>query len=196
MATIAPNLDVVPPPIEMIKLVEMLRVIQNKTQNYFAVPFTKWSDEDVREINDLFAILTYGKRALTNRQITLGIDYKADNDNLFATFSKLHRQGKRIEGMRAEYESSYFDPFGTKIQTGRMIQFISGKIGMSVAKFEEAIASFKPGQSMEIKLVDGNVTELYPDWFIKEAERLAYKLEENFEVEAIYLFGSLAWGEL
>jgi predicted nucleotidyltransferase len=66
---------------------------------------------------------------------------------------------------------------------------------MTVDELEKAISSFTPGQQMEIKLADVTITEIYPDWFVKEAERLARKLVEAFEVDAVYLFGSSAWGE-
>ena len=49
--------------------------------------------------------------------------------------------------------------------------------------------------SMTLKLADVTAVQLYPDRLRQEAARLARLLQAGFELRAVYLFGSLAWGD-
>lgn len=107
----------------------------------------------------------------------------------------VHRQGKLIH-LTMFTDESFIELFDSKIQIGPMTRYITGKIARSVAELEQAINTLKPDGSLPLELLDVEVIEVFPHWFICEAERLGQLLLEKFGVEAVYLFGSLAWSDI
>jgi hypothetical protein len=82
---------------------------------------------------------------------------------------------------------------GQEVSLGRVTRHITGKI--TAEEIENAIQTIEPEQQISLCMKDVEIIEVFPDCHIKEAERLVKLLSERFEVEAVYLFGSLAWGE-
>jgi predicted nucleotidyltransferase len=182
------------PPTDFVELVDHLCLIQDTFGQLFQVPVEGLSYSDVEAIKEVIAIIKSGKTTANNREATLTFQWNGKSFDGLKVIWKFHRQGEPIR-FRETHPSSYVELLSKQLQTGRITRYISGNIDMPVADINEAISLVEQGDELKVKIADATVIEIFPDWHIKEAERLAKLLVEKFEVEAVYLFGSLAWGE-
>jgi predicted nucleotidyltransferase len=60
---------------------------------------------------------------------------------------------------------------------------------------EEAVAKLKSDNSMQLTLVNQDLVEIFPDWFVREAKRISRILADKFGANAVYLFGSFVWSD-
>ena len=198
---------------EDIKLLDKLCKIQDETQQFLRIPAEGLTRADVKAIEELTEIIERGK-TITKNRVVIG-EFKGEALEIML---EVHRQGKFIHLQLTSDESyvellepirkpprvsetrrgsaGYSDkPSGMKIQTGRMTQHVTGRLEMSAAELANAIAALAPDEYLTLKIVDTEVVEIFPDWFIREAQRLSQLLIEKFGAESVYLFGSLAWSD-
>ena len=175
--------------IEEWEFIDKLCKIQDKTDQFIQVPIEPTS-EDIWASNKFIAIIEHGHVITKPAQATWE-PLRQDLNSIL----DVARQGKSVQ-IRMSFDESYGELFGSKIQTGRMVRYITGMIEMPAAELEQAIATLAPDKYLSIKLVDAEVIEIFPDWFIREAERLSQRLVEDLGVESVYLFGSLVWSNV
>jgi predicted nucleotidyltransferase len=187
---VPPQPQMAPNP-EFLQLIDKLCMIQDKTCQFLQVPAEGLTDEDVRAIIELASIIEHGKTIAKDKRGTVRFRGQALLDAILDS----HRQGKPISLTRSDDES-YVEVFGQKIQTGRMSRHITGILEMPVTESEKAIASLETDEHLALQLIDVEVVEVFPDWFTREAQRLSQCLVKAFEVESVYLFGSLAWDDV
>ncbi len=175
--------------IEEWEFIDKLCKIQDKTGQVIQVPI-KPTPEDMQTFNRFTAIIEHGHVITKPAQET----WKPLRQDLNSILDDA-RQGKLIQ-VRESFDESCVELFGSKIQTGRMVQYTIGMIEMPAAELEQAIATLAPDEHLSIKLVDVERFQVFPDWFICEARRLSQRLVEDFSVESVYLFGSLVWSNV
>lgn len=79
---------------------------------------------------------------------------------------------------------------------GQGHEYITGKVQFSREELEKKIKAISSNQYLELKLIDVEIIQLFPDVFLRESKRLAQFLAEKFYVQAVYLFGSLIREEI
>jgi len=178
------------PDLRYLQLIHMLCVIQEKTGQFLQVSDEGLSRADVRAIHELIEIVEQGKTVTRHAEATGEFRGPALDMMLDA-----QRKGESIH-LRVSSGESYVELLGQRIQTGRMIRYLTGKIEMPVTELEEATVALSPGEYLKVRFVDVEVTEIFPDWFHREARRLSQHLIEDFGAESVYLFGSLAWSDI
>jgi predicted nucleotidyltransferase len=187
--SVPPNQEMAPDP-QYLKLIDKLCVIQDKVSQFIRIPNEELIiGKDVQAINELMTIVEQGKTVTRAKQITWGF-----KDNALELILDVHRHGKPCHFTISSPES-WVELFGSKVPTGCITQHITGKVEMSTAELENAIAKLKPNEYLDLQFVDVEIIEIFLDWFIREAQRLSQLLAGKFEVEAVYLFGSLVWSD-
>ncbi|MDX1521454.1 MAG: DUF4365 domain-containing protein [Anaerolineae bacterium] len=175
--------------VKFLSYIDKISAIQNKIGQLILLP-EEITETDLYHVNELFAVTHYGKCKFRHSRLKTIGTFKVEALKLFLDAqpkSKRHR-------LTLNSPDSYVELFNQKIQTGRMTRHVSGKLDITNTELKNAIESLDPDQGFPIDILDGEIIEVFPDWFIREAERLSKLLVENFDVEAVYLFGSLAWG--
>jgi hypothetical protein len=87
-------------PPEIIDLVSKLRVIQNRTGNFFEVPFFDvWSDQDELSIKKFYAVIQYGKLTAKVKEFS----FIAKSIEVMELFLDIQRKGKKDESLREIY---------------------------------------------------------------------------------------------
>jgi predicted nucleotidyltransferase len=172
-----------------LQLINNLCKIQKKTgQPLLIKPFGEYVD--FQEIDKFISIIDQGKAIRKPDEIIIEFDKKS-----LETILDIHRQNEPIQ-LGYFYDESYVEPLDQKIQIGRMTRHITGIPKMSVTELGEAITKLNTIERLAVTFVDIKIVEVFPDWFIREAERLSQLLAEKFGVEAVYLFGSLVWSDI
>lgn len=182
--------DKAPDP-RFLQLLDKLCAIQNEVDQLIPVPIEGFTGDDIHAINKLTSIIKLGK-ATTEAEELVFSEFK---DEALDLILDIHRHEKPSR-FRITSSDTHVKLLGLEIPTGRMTRYVTGKPEMSVAQFEDAIAKLKLGEYLAVKFVDVEVVEIFPDWFICEAKRLSQVLIENFEAEAVHLFGSLVWSDI
>ena len=174
---------------EFLTYFDKIVLIQNKTRHFFKIPEKGLQRSDLQAINKLTEILEHGKTITRHREANIKIRKEGLNIIL-----DLQRRNKSVR-LAQTYRESFVILFGQRISAERMTRHITGKPDISLSDLEHIIQSLDPGQDCSIRFTDAEVSEIFPDWFIREAERLGLLLAQNFDLEAVYLFGSLAWSD-
>jgi predicted nucleotidyltransferase len=148
------------------------------------------TEKDVEAINKLTAIIEHGKTITKAQEKIIELTEVASDVIL-----DIHRQAKPIR-LRQSFAESFVKLFGLEIPTGRAIQYIGSTPVTPVAELERVMSELASNAPLAIKLVDVEIVNIFPYWFEREAQRLSQLLAEKFEVEAVYLFGSLVWSDV
>lgn len=175
---------------ECLQLIDKLCKIQDKTRQFLQVPVEGLTRADVQASYELVEIIEHGKTITKHTEITGKFKGEALDIAL-----DVHRQAKPIHLTVSSHES-YVELLGLKIQMGRMTRHISGTIGMPITGLEKAITALDPDEYLTLRFIDVEVVEIFPDWFVREAQQLSQRLVDNFGAESVYLFGSLAWSDV
>lgn len=174
---------------EYLQLIDKLCVIQSKTDQFLQIPDDDLTDADVEAIDEFIDIIECGKTTKKVKEITIELV------NIFTdAILDSHHQQKRIQ-MRYSAES-FIEIFDSKIPTGPATWHITGIPKLSAVELKEIITNLSPNDPLFLKFVDVEIIEIFPDWFIREAQRLTQLLAEKFEIKAVYLFGSLVWSDI
>jgi predicted nucleotidyltransferase len=176
----------------IIEIVDKLCFIQEKIE-----PFISWPSEgvirkDIEQINRLAKIIKKGK--LTIQHNYEGMSSKFQREALSLILDS-HRKDEPVQ-FNLSYIGSHVEFFNLTIPTGPVTQWVTAKPKISVFELETIWNKLKFGDQLPVEFSVLQIVEIFPDWYIREAERLSHLLAENFEVEAIYLFGSLVWGDV
>jgi len=164
-------------------------IIQNALGQLIRVPEGDLTIDNIRAIDKLSQIVERGIATIRQAKATGDFDKKA-----LKIMLDVLRQDKSIH-LTISSPESFVELFGQEIPTGRMARHITGRLALSTKNLEDAVKTLKPGETLSVQFQDPEIIEIFPDWYIREAERLSNLLVDNFDVEAIYLFGSLAWGD-
>ena len=182
------NLEKIPEPL-FLEYLKKIASIQKKTGQFIRLSGQELAKTDIEAINELVEIIQYGKTITQHVEVTGQF-----KDEALQIMLAVHRRNRPIH-LTMSFEESFVELFDSKISTGRMIRHLNGRISMTINELEEAIENSEDNQYLPIKLVDAEIVEIFPDWFIREAERLSSYLVKDFGAEAVYLFGSLAWSD-
>ncbi len=175
---------------EYLQLIDKLCVIQSQIGQFLQIPDDDdLTDADIEAIDEFIDIIECGKTTKRVKEITIELV------NIFTdAILDSHAQQKPI---RMKYSAeSFVEIFDSKIPTGLATWHITGTPKLSAVELKEIIKSLSPNDPLFLKFVDVEIIEVFPDWFIREAQRLSQLLAEKFEIEAIYLFGSLVWSDI
>jgi predicted nucleotidyltransferase len=181
------NLEKIFPP-EILGYFEKLAFIQKNTGHLIRLP-GEIDQDDLLTIEKLDRIIKRGTVSYQN--MLFSGQFKVEALNIMLA---VHRTGKPVHFTITKPESS-LDLFNKPVSMGRVTYHVTGYLDTSVADLEKAVQTLHHDEDFSIQIHQAEVVEIYPDWFIREAERLSKCLVEHFEVEAIYLFGSLVWRE-
>lgn len=174
---------------QTLQLIDKLCTIQKKIGKPLSIrPFGEYVD--IQEVDKFLSIIEQGKAIRRLSEIT-----KKFKKEGLETILNIHRQGKLIYLGHTENES-YVELLDQKIPTGGMTQYTIGTINISANELEKVIAELSQDEYVSTKFFDVEIIEIFPDWFIREAQRLSQLLAEKFEIETIYLFGSLVWSDI
>jgi predicted nucleotidyltransferase len=175
---------------EYLKIIDKLCVIQDNIEEFLQVPVEGLTDADVRATNGLVNIIERGKRIVKFKEMTGEFEKQ-----FLEAILNIHRRGELIN-LGITDDKSHVELLRQKLATGRRTRYLTGKIEMPTVELEQAIAKLVPDEFLPIKFVNAEVIEIFPDWYIREAQRLSQHLVDDFGVESVYLFGSLAWSDI
>ena len=176
-------------PSELLNYFEKLALIQKSTGVLIRFP-NKIDQSDLQLINKLEQIIKSG--AVKLQQVSFSGRFKI---KALEIMLEVHRKGEPVHFTITEPENSV-SLFNKTISLGAITRHITGPLDISVRDLEKAVHTLgNTDKDYLIEIGDGEVIEVYPDWYIREAKRLSNLLVENFDLEAVYLFGSLTWGD-
>jgi predicted nucleotidyltransferase len=178
------------PPLQFMQLVDKVCIIQDKISQFLRIPDEGPTDADIQAINELAIIVEQGKNLAKTKEITW--EFKEEALDILLD---LHRHNK-LSHFTILSTESWVELFEAKIPTGPMTRHVTGKIAMSLDELESSISALTADTYLPIKFINVEIVEIFPDWFIREAQRLSQLLAEKFGVEAVYLFGSLVWNDI
>lgn len=186
------NLSKLPylPSKELITLLDKLCVIENKFFSPIKVSVNGFTNQESQDIHELFEIIQYGKNIFENRDITISLEIMDSFKTMFEAYKKNNEETIRLKIARSDIS---YELFENKFRLGKMIEFITGK---PIFPEESVLAASKPGDIFLLKLQKSTVHRIFPDIFLQEAQRISHLLFSEFNLHSIYLFGSLAWGEM
>jgi len=168
-------------------LINQLCLIQSKTGCRLNLPPSGLINTDLAAIQELTQIIERGKTVAKRREASGEFRGPA-----LEKIMEIHQQGDPIH-LTITVDESWVDLLGQKIQTGPLTRHIRGTLAIPAADLAKAIAGLAPDEYITLSFADCEIIEIFPDWFRREAQRVSALLFERFAVEAVYLFGSLAW---
>lgn len=178
------------PGIRFVENINMLCKIQERTGQLFQInPTEGFKSPDVETIYELTSIINTGKLIMRKKDWSERLEKEKLRSVLNA-----YRQTERIT-IGGIFGNSQAKLLEKKIELGGGFEYLTGKVYCSTEELKEKIRTLPSNQSLELKLVDVVIVQVFPDWFRYESKRLGRILAEKFEVNSVYLFGSLAWGE-
>lgn len=176
------------PRAEWVQLLDELSLIQEKTGQTFQLPVgDRFSAADVRATHRLAKIVECGQVVARYRTASGEFDKPS-----LEVILQAQRQSRPFH-LRKSFPESSVRLLGLAIQTGRQVQYISGVTRIAVTELEQLMTEIPADGKAKLELAGVEIIDIFPDWFIREAERLGQILARDLQVEAIYLFGSLAW---
>lgn len=165
---------------EYLKLINKLCLIQNRTGRFLPVPNREIPGREVREISRLVEIIERGKAIIQGQEMKGEFE-----DEALKLILNAYQNNEPVK-IQASFDGSQVKFLGIEIQTGPGTRWSTGTPKLPITESEKPIVEF----------VDVEIIDVFPDWFIREAQRLSQLLAEKFEIETIYLFGSLVWNEV
>ena len=177
-------LEVVRDP-EYFDLIDKLCFIQSRTDRSIKIPDDGITPDQIRIIHTLFQILKKGSVVKEYPKATIEL-----GDFYYDKILEVHQKGVPTSLQVALPDKNTY-LFNQEISLGFTIRWIMGVPITSITELEKQ----KMEDSVIIELKDVEFVDIYPQWFVREAERLSQLLVENFDIEAIYPLGSLAWGD-
>lgn len=175
--------------LRFVQLIEKLCFIQNKLSRLFQVPVEGLSPENSQAISKLFDMLKRGKVIRNNQRLEFLMTPDADGHWLLETLNAARENNISIN-IRESFDRSWVELFGQKIDTGPTVQYFTGKVAQDHAEVEVLNQ-----EKLELVLEDAEVTEIFPQFFTKEAERVSNLLAQKYPFKRLYLFGSLVWDD-
>lgn len=139
-------------------LIQKLSHIQDKIGHFFKIPKEGILQKDSNSIFELFEIVERGVVHYKNAFMSLEL-----KDNALQMLLETHKQGKPLH-LRFETDDSYVELFKERISTGPMIREITGVVEMNVSEFENTIIALKPGEFLNVNLINVNGTETLSNW--------------------------------
>ncbi len=165
---------------EYLKLINKLCLIQNRIGRFLPVPNREIPGREVREINRLIEIIEQGKTIIQGQEMKGEFE-----DEALKLILNAYQNNEPVK-IQASFDGSQVKFLGIEIQTGPGTRWSTGRPKLPITEPEKPTVEF----------VDVEIIDVFPDWFIREAQRLSQLLAEKFEVEAVYLFGSLIWNDI
>lgn len=171
---------------------QQLCLLQHRLGQRLQIPDGGPSGKDLEDIARLAAIVSRGQYESVIPKAVLKIEgafNRSGFEELIDLYSSQADAEFRLSGVSGEIRL-----FGNDVDLGPVTQYIHGKIDSLPNDIDDLIRQAPVETSLRIGFVDVTRIDIYPDWFRREAERLAHLLIEEFGINAVYLFGSVAWG--
>lgn len=146
------------PNAQFVELVEKLCFIQNKLGRLLKIPDKGLSNNDIKAIDELLGIVTYGSTKTENAKLTG--EFKSE---ALILMLNVYRLGKPLH-LRWSCDESFVNLFGEKIQTGPMTRDITGYIEMPLPEFEEAVSRLDQEQFLDVRIRATEVIETFQLW--------------------------------
>ncbi|MCK6624811.1 MAG: DUF4365 domain-containing protein [Anaerolineae bacterium] len=161
-------------------LIDKLCLIQNRTGQFLPVPDREISGKEVKEINRVVEIIERGKTIIQDYEMKGEFE-----DEALKLILNAFQNNEPVK-VQASFDGSLAKVLGIEIQTGPGTRWSTGRPKLPITESEKVTVEF----------VDVEIIDVFLDWYKKEAQRLSQLLAERFEVEAVYLFGSLVWSDI
>lgn len=171
---------------------QQLCLLQQRLGQRFQVPADGPGATDLETIGMLAMIVEQGKYEHTAPKLVISMEGSFDRAGLAKLVDLYETQEDadfRVSGVFGE-----IDLLGRSLDLGPATRHIHGRIDSLPEDIGDLIRRAPVEASLRIGLVDVTLIDIYPDWFKREAERLAHLLIEEIGSDAVYLFGSIAWG--
>lgn len=172
---------------------EQLCMLQHRLGRCFQMSDDGPSEKDLESIDTLAEIVRQGKHEIVTQKAVLTTTGIFDRPGLEKLID-LHKSQEDVD-MHVSGVFEKINLFEDSIDLGPVIQHIHGKIDFLPDDIDDLIRRAPVETSLRIGFDDVTRIEIYPDWFRREAERLAHLLIEECGAEKVYLFGSLVWTE-
>lgn len=195
----SPPVPEIAPKLEFVSLVDKLCLIQSSTKNLFKVPNEGFRPKDVEAIEQAFSMIQKGKFICSNQSYTAEFLNQAIvlgglKENFLNILLQFREKNLPIQ-FTFTFTDSEIKILGKKIKTGLKVQHLVCNISTSVPILRNAIKTLRSDESLEVHFDGVEEVSVFPNWFKKEANRISQLLANRFNVNRIYLFGSLVWGQ-
>lgn len=174
------------------ELLQKLYDIQKRFRHPFQVPRHGFSLDDVHSIVGLWHIIKTGKTKAFATDLTLRLNPESPD---FARFLRVYKEQEaqnNVLDFMLSYQDGTYKVLGKPIDTGAWIRYITCK---PTVPYQQLLAQLQQQPAKPLTLTgftDVEITDVYPDFYLQEAKRLATLVQDNYAVDTIYLFGSLA----
>lgn len=160
------------PPQEELQFFQQICRIQDKSGQIIKVPFDVISREDARAINELMQIFEYGRTNTKGNVLTVSANRKM----LELMLGKFENESNPIS-LQLIIPDSFVKLFGYEVKTGRMVKTVNGQVNMSPADIQGLLDSLGEGESAQVKIIEAEIVEEFPEILEKLESPLAHCLE-------------------
>lgn len=174
------------------ELIHKLYDIQKQFKRPFRVPKNGFSLDDVNDVIGLWNIIKTGKMKTLATNLTLRFDPTSPD---FEQFLQVYREQEAQNNMfdfTFSYQEGAYEILGESIDTRARIRYITCE---PTVPYQQLLKQLEK-QPTKLLTLNGftniEITDVYPDFYLQEAKRLATLIQDNYAVSTIYLFGSLA----
>jgi hypothetical protein len=144
---------------ELLELVEDLCVVQAKTRTNLQLPADwRFTHGDLEMAHDLVKILETG--VIDHRGMTVKLEMLKIGIEQIIGLQPSDEPGH----LRISYEESWAELLSTKIPLGPWTREITGRLVLPSEDMGRLLANLAPDATAEVKIVDAEIVETYPNW--------------------------------
>ena len=148
-----------PPARELIELADNLCVIQAKTRTPLQLPEDwRFTRDDLEMAHDLVGILETG--VINHSGMTVKLQMLKIGIEQMIGLQPSDEPGH----LRISYEESWAELLGTKVPLGPWTREITGRLVLPSEDMGRFLADLAPDATAEVKIVDAEIVETYPNW--------------------------------
>lgn len=178
--------------IEKDELLRKLYDIQKRFKRPFQVPKNGFSVDDANAVVGLWNIIKTGKLKTPATNLTLRLDSTSPDFKRFLQVYREQEAQNKLLDFTLSYQEGTYEILGESIDTGAWLRYITCKLTVPYQQLLEQLQQ-QPAKPLTLSdFTDIEITDIYPDFCLQEAKRLAALVQAKYAVATVYLFGSLA----
>jgi hypothetical protein len=171
-----------------LEITDKLCKIQDYSDDLIVYPQNGIENDDLQTISEMNKIIEYGQIKGTIEKFSVDVEKKGI-ENLVESIKTTKYIRMVIEG------ESNFRLFGKDISLGKATRWMRGTIEQSKDELISLLTILGEGETSQIVWHNLSFIEYYSKIMIDEAEKIGKNLYEKFNIDKIFLFGNLVWGE-
>lgn len=174
-------------------LLEKLSRIQQATRQLIRLPADgELTHRDARRIDYVAAAVDRGRISWKTGEILLDVSPEMVREIIKSRYIPGVGRLRFIDSI----EDQVVDVCGTPVDVGTVRKCVAGTIVESAVELGKAAESIPANQTVTLRVVDVEITDIFWDWYLREARRLSDHITRNIGARKVILFGWLVWHDV